>query len=136
MSSPAAADSAHLSISFVKVLTTVVKEETRLPARTAPPSPVGHLMSACPETSFAMDTLTAEMGGTSLRSCVVCPLRVHPLSFDVEMGSASLRPGGVTTHQTALMAATRTTVVSEMVQKEKKESVVRSEYPVEQYCIV
>lgn len=120
MSSPAAADGAQLSISFVKVLTTVVKEVTRLPARTAPPSPVGRPTPACPETSFAMDTLTAEMGGTSLRSCAVCPLHVNPLSFDVEMGSASLRPGGVTTQQTALMAAMRTTVVSEMVQRQKK----------------
>lgn len=95
---------------------------TRLHARTAPSSLAGRLTSACPGTSCAMGTLTAETRGMNLRSFAVrlghvhrLLLHVHHLSFGVGTGSASLSPGGVTTHKTALMAATRTTVVSEMI---------------------
>lgn len=122
MNSPAAADCAYLYISFVMAWITVATGVTRLHARTAPSFLAGHLTSACPETSCVMGKLTAEMGGMNLRSFVVCLSHmhrllphVHHLSFGVEMGSASVSPGGVTTHKTALMAAMRTTVVSEMI---------------------
>lgn len=105
--------------------TTAATGVTRPPARTAAPptpSPAGRPTSACPATSCAMGGPTAGTDGTRLDRRVV---RLHPArrrlrrarrpSFTVETGAASARPGGVTTHQTALMAATRTTVVSDRV---------------------
>lgn len=129
MNLPAAADGAYLCVSSAMAWTTVATGVTRLPVRTAPlaSSPVGGLTPVCPGTSCVMAELTAETGRTSLRSCVVClghALRLLPralcLSFSVETGSASARPGGVTTHQTALMAATRTTVVSDAASETKE----------------
>lgn len=123
MSFPAATDAAYLYISSAMARTTVATGATRLPATTAPPlarSPAGRLTPACLETSCVTAGLTAEMGGTSLRSCAVCldfvrrlPPHVRRQSFSVETGGASARAGGVTTQQTALMAATRPTAVSE-----------------------
>lgn len=97
----------------------------RPPARTAllVQFPVVSLTCACPETNCVTDGQTAVMGGTSLRSCVVWNNPAHrllphvnPQSFSVEMDSASTWPGDVTIRQTALMAATRTTVVSDVMQ--------------------
>ncbi len=125
MNLPAAADGAFLCVSFAMAWTTVATGVTRLPVRTAPlaSSPAGRLTAVCPGTSCVTAELTAETAGTSLRrSCAVylgyarrfLP-RVPSLSFSVETGSASARLGGVTIHQTAPMAAMRTTVVSDVV---------------------
>lgn len=51
MNSPAPADAAYLCMSFVMGWTTVATGATRLPARTAAPSPVGPWAPACPEAS-------------------------------------------------------------------------------------
>lgn len=120
MNFPAAADAAYLVIFFATAWTTVVTGVTRPHARTAPPSPAGRLTPACPRTRCAMGNPTAKTGGTNLGSFAVRLGRVRRLlprvrrqSFSAETGSASARPGGVTTPQTAPMAATRTTVVSD-----------------------
>lgn len=121
MNLPATANGAYLNISVAMAWTTVATGVTRLPARTAPPlapSPVACLTHVSPERSYVTGELTAKTDEMSLRSCVVGLVHSHRLlspvrrlSFSVEMGSASARPGDVTTHQTALMVVTRTTVI-------------------------
>lgn len=123
MNLPAAADGAYQHVSFATVWTTVVTRVTRLPVRTAAlaSSPVGRLTPACPNTSCVTGGRTAKTGGMRPRRCAVWPglartplPRVPRLSSSVETGSASARAGGVTNHRTALTAATRTTVVSDV----------------------
>lgn len=119
MNSPAAMHAAYPSVFSATVRTTVVTGVTKLPVRTAPPSPAGRRTSACPETRSAMGDRSAETAGTSLRNFVLfldcmgrCLAPVRLLSFSVETVSASLSPGGVTTWPTVLTAVMRKTVVS------------------------
>lgn len=115
-----AADGVYLHVSFATVWTTAVTGVMKLPVRTAPlvSSPVGRLTPACPDANCVTGGRTAKTGGMRLRRRVVWPGHAHRpppcvqhLSFSVEMGSASARAGGVTTQQTALTAATRTTAI-------------------------
>lgn len=116
MNLPVETDVASLPTSCVTVRTTAVTAATRLPVKAAAPSPAGRRTPVSPKTSCVTDRVTAETGGTSPRSCVchvrrTLPHAQHP-NFSVETESASPNPGGVITPQTALMGATRMTVVS------------------------
>ena len=107
MSLPAAAGFVYLHIYAAMAWRTVATAVMRRPAWTAASlglSPADCLTPVCPETSCVTGELTAKTGGTSLHTCVFClghARRILPcvrrLSFSVETGTASVRPGGVTT---------------------------------------
>lgn len=119
MSLPVAVGDVYLSSSAVMALTTVAMAVTRPPViRTVQPSPssVSGQGAALPGPSCVTAGPTAPLGRTWVPTHVPLarpgPLTLaSALSSVVGTASVCLTPGGVTTRQTVLTRATRTTVV-------------------------